>query len=120
MFHGDRYTHICINYLLLIIGLVDVRKCYECDSRFLKTFSHLQMNLGQQGFLVVLKTGKIVSSIYNPLSFLFFDVLGITLTHLLVFKHRLGALEILKEKNSTERRLLFATFILYSLKWKKG
>ena len=30
-------------------------------SRYLKAFSHLEMNLGQQGFLAVQKTGKVVS-----------------------------------------------------------
>ena len=57
--------------------------------------------------------------IYNPLSIFFFDVIGITLTHLLVFKHRLGALDILKEKNSAEA-FPICNIHLYPLKWKKG
>ena len=50
----------------------------------------------------MLKTGKIVSLYITHCQIFFFDVIGITFTHLLVFKHRLGALDILKEKNSAE------------------
>ena len=78
-----------------------------------------QRNHGQQGLLVVLKIGKIVSLYITHFQFFFFDVIGITLTHLLVFKHRLGALDILKEKNFVEA-FAICNIHLYPLKWKKG